>query len=373
MHEMYNGASLTCFGRWFDELIYYADISSKKNIYSILPKEILYKIKYRRIFIPEYRRGVKAVFRQFSAVCFNVLIVLASKSDDTIVINYNTMIANYPMNWVLKVVNRKVLIVCHGEMVDLIVERKTSSLFKRSKRFFSDQGLRIANGFYFAVLGDVIKTNLRPYLSSQIYQRMMSLDHPFIYDLYNIKNNSKSSVVKVGFIGALRPSKGLHEFARLAASISALNKDIKFYVAGNNSKYEGYLSDHMVNQMSGYSNRILSRKEMYEAASNLDYIVSLQKSIYYNYTASGSVFDFINCNVPVLALKNEYFVYLENKFGSYGELFDDVKSLEDYLHELARGSKCYDFSSFKNKHGMKELCENYKRELLKANLINPGS
>ena len=373
MHEMYNGASLTCFGRWFDEITYYADISSKKNIYWILPKEIRCKIKYKRIIIPEYRRGLKAVLRQFSAVCFNVLIVLASKSNDTIVINYNTMIANYPINWVLKVVNRKVLVVCHGEMVDLIVERKTSYLFKRSKRFFSNQGLKVANGFYFAVLGDVIKTNLRPYLSSQIYQRMMSLDHPFIYDLYKIKSNSKRGAVKVGFIGALRPSKGLHEFARLAERMSALNKNIEFYVAGNNSKYEGYLFDHKVNQMSGYSNRTLSRQEIYEAASNLDYIVSLQESIFYNYTASGSVFDFINCNVPVLALKNEYFVYLENKFGDYGELFDDVKSLEEYLQELSMGSKYYNFSSFKSKHGMKELCENYKSELLKANLINPGS
>jgi glycosyltransferase involved in cell wall biosynthesis len=369
MHEMYNAASISCFGKLFNDVIYYADYSSKKNIYAILKKDTLQKIKYRRILIPPFKSGLNAILRQFLAVFFNILIIVVSKSDDTIVINYNTMISNYPINFILKFLDRKVIVICHGEMSDLIVERKTSFIFKKSKLFFSNPKLKISEGLYFAVLGDSIKHNLKAYLSSQLYRKMLSLDHPFVYDSVLYKKTTNSKMLKVGFVGALRPSKGLCEFARLAKRVSVTSNNVVFYVAGNNSKYKSYLTSHNIKQMNGYANRFLTRAEMYEAASNLDYIISLQDDTFYKYTASGSVFDFINCEVPFLSIKNDYFTYLKNKFGDFGEFFHNIESLEERIKSLNKDRIYYDFNTFKKSHSIGELSKKYKNELVQFKIL----
>ena len=126
MHEMYNAASISCFGKLYNNIVYYSDYSSKQNIFSLLDKELIKKIIYRRITIPPFNFGFNAIFRQLLAVFFNILILIFSRSNDTIVINYNTMISIYPINIVLRLINRKVIIICHGEMTDLVLQRKTS-------------------------------------------------------------------------------------------------------------------------------------------------------------------------------------------------------------------------------------------------------
>ena len=369
MHEMYNAASISCFGKLYENIIYYSDFSSKQNIFPLLGKELIKKIIYRRIIIPPYNYGFNAIFRQLLAVFFNILILIYSRSNDTIVINYNTMISIYPINFILKYLDRKVIVICHGEMSDLVVKRKTSFLFKKSKLFFSNPKLKISKGLYFAVLGDSIKNNLKAYLSSQVYRKMLSLDHPIIYNSFTVKSRVNSKKIRVGFVGELRPSKGLYEFASLANRVNDANKNIEFYVAGNNSKYKKHLESHNIKQMNGYSNRFLTREKMYEAISNLDYIVSLQDDKLYEYTASGSVFDFINCEVPVLGVKNDYFNYLTNKFGYFGEFFDNIECLEEYLKNLKKDKIDYDFNKFKKSHDICELSKKYKNELLKFKVL----
>jgi hypothetical protein len=76
----------------------------------------------------------------------------------------------------------------------------------------------------------------------------------------------------------------------------------------------------------------------------------------YKYLASGAVLDAINAEIPVIALKNDYFKYLFSRFGPFGYLVDSIDDIANVIREIIANNKAKELFNFKEiKEGLSPL------------------
>ena len=90
---------------------------------------------------------------------------------------------------------------------------------------------------------------------------------------------------------------------------------------------------------------------MYNQISRLDYALFLFPPERYKFTASGSVFDAIACETPVIALQNDYFEHLFAYCGEFGYLENSVEAISRRILNLTRGenNRAFPMNRVKNK------------------------
>jgi hypothetical protein len=367
-HEMYNASSLKMFSCIYDEMVYCADITAKINLEKML-NGMPQNVKYLKINVLEGNSSIGRFFKQMMAVFHNCKFIIKANKCDTVIINYNTMIAIYPINWITKIFKKKVLVVCHGEMLDLTVERKTSWIFSQAKNFFKSPKTKVAKGLYFSVLGDTILNNLKPYLCSQVFNKMIPFEHSAIFDSYKLSQPKVNGKLKVGAIGIFRESKGLTPFLELAKSLKPFADKIEISAVGRIRGNKESFTDAGVKFYDEFCDRFLSREEMYQLISQLDLVLFLFPKEAYKVTASGSLFDAIDCERPILALENDYFTHIYNTCGSFGKLVDSYSDFRDELIELTRGDIYdIDFKSIKKYLTPESVAVELQKKLEKVRL-----
>lgn len=364
LHEMFDASSLKMFASIYDEVEYFADITAKEHLVKMLgrmPDNVI----YHKIGVPGGNWKIIRFWKQIKAMYNNCYYIIKASVDTTVIINYNTMSAIYLINWITKLAKKKVLVICHGEMQALCIKQNTSFLFKANKKFFTSDKTVIAEKLYFAVLGDIIKKNLRLYISKQIYDKMLCFDHTAIFDTIELPDNVKSeTVLNVGVIGIIRESKGLSKVLELANNLKKYQDKIKISVVGKVSCDKQKLQESGIYINEEFGNRFLSRMEMYRLISQLDIILFLYPKDGYKVTASGSLFDAIDCERPILALRNDYLEYFSSKFGSVGNLVDTYDRLEKEIVELLNGKKySVDFKLIKRLLAPDNIAVSLKKQL----------
>ena len=273
---------------------------------------------------------IKRFLKQIQAVFYNTFFILKASKDFDVIINYNTAPALPFVNWACKISKRRVLQVCHGEMADIAINRPTSVLFKWGLSLLTNPNAKIATNLFFAVLGNSIKNNLKGLISLQAEQKFLSFEHSAIFDSIQFSLKKTSSKLIVGVIGAMRPSKGLENLIDLS-KIFKDNNQIEFRIIGKVPLDSSIYEKSGITFPSKATDKYLSREEMYNHIRQLDYALFLFPSEVYKFTASGSVFDAINCERPILGLENDYFSEMFKVYGDFGYLESNLENLKKRL------------------------------------------
>lgn len=360
-HEMFNASSLKMIANIYDNVEYRAAKSSKQNVSRLL-KGLPPNIHYNPIFLPNW--GTKSIGRlcmQIVATITNIYYILTCK-EINIIINYNTAISLYPINWAAKVVNKKILVICHGEMQDLEIKRPTSLIFKKSMTLFSRSNIKIAKGLYFGVLGESILKNVENIVSKQIKEKLISFNHTAIFDSYPLLPKIKNKKLTIGMTGNIRESKGLTSFLNIAKHFKE-NPYIEFRVIGYLSCSREYIEKANVIIPKGVGSSFLSREEMYNQIQQLDYAIYLFPKDGYKYTASGSVFDAIDCERPIISLHNDYIDHLFKLCGDFGYLANDTNEMIQIIEQIiqAQKSKSFNFKKIKQVLSPKYAAEEFTK------------
>lgn len=335
LHEMFDASSLRMFCDMYDEVRYYANKDSIDNVAHLLgelPKNVkVSMINVVNIFKPigKLRRFLKQI--QSTLLC--CWYITTTSKDADIVINYMTAIALYPINWVARITNRRVLIVCHSDIQEVLGHNKVSWLFKKSIHMFDKANVKIAKNLWFAVLSDTILDNVLPLMSTQVKEKMLAFDHTAIFDRIPKKSHVSSSKLILGFVGGLSSKKGGDVFLKLAKHYKN-NSQIEFRIIGNTSDQRDKLNEAGVIIPDGVGDFFISRELMYDNICDLDYVLYSFPPEGYKYTASGTVFDAIDCERPILAIKNDYFSGLFEVCGDFGYLEDDYDNLVKRINWL---------------------------------------
>lgn len=329
IHEMYNASSLKMFAAIYEHIEYRCSKSSLEQVKMLLgklPENVSAKT------IPLVNSWgmfgkIKRLLKQIQAVFFNTYFVLFAPKGYDVIINYNTAFALPFVNWGCQISKRRVLQVCHGEMADLAIKRSTSVLFKWGLSLLTNPNVKIAPHLYFAVLGSSIKNNLKGFLSPQAEKKLISFEHSALFDTIPLIPKISSSKLVLGVIGAMRSSKGLENFMKLSELFKG-NNHVEFQMIGKAPLDRSVYENSGIVLPSAKSDKYLSRVEMYNHIRQLDYVLFLFPNELYKFTASGSVFDAIDCERPILGLENDYFKGLFNICGDFGYLESNLEGLK---------------------------------------------
>ena len=227
----------------------------------------------------------------------------------------------------------RILQICHGELLELYTGA--------SKHFFLRRGLQllrsddcIAKNIFFAVLGKAIYRNVFPLVGKDMQERMLSFEHSTIFPLEKCLPKHRTDKLIIGTIGGLREDKGLSVLKQLAKRVKHM-PNVELRSIGRIALSETELNEMGIVVPEQVHRRYLTRDELYEQIRQLDYALFLFQPEVYRFTASGSVFDAIVCETPILSLSNDYFRGLFDSYGDFGYLENDLDSMAQRIGWLA--------------------------------------
>lgn len=351
IHEMFDASSLLMFAQLYENIDYYADGDSLHNVEYLLghmpSNVVIHKINLVNIYKPLHK--LRRFLKQIQATLLNVWFIATAKKDVDIVINYMTAISLYPINWITTLTGKKVLIVCHSDIQELTGKNNVSWLFRKSITLLNNSNVNIAKGLWFAVLGDSIYKNVLPLLSEKVKTKLLSFDHTAIFDGIPHKDYRRDNCKLIlGYVGEFRASKGSDVFLNIANHFKG-NTNIEFRIIGHTSGKMEQLREAGIVIPDGIGDYFINRNVMYEQICQLDYVLYCFPPEGYKYTASGTVFDAIDCERPIIAIKNDYFEGLFNSFGDFGYLENDINGLISRINWIIKNNnnKLWDLKAIK--------------------------
>jgi len=351
-HEMFNASLLLMCSEVADHVTCRCSKSNFKAIEDVLNKS-LDNVTFKSVFVISGESKFSILSRYIFAAITILYYLLRSSSTCDIIIPYNNVFALNQVNRFNKILNRKIIIFCHNEMEalasDANVKGKLSKLlYKRCRNFFKDS--KIDKNILFSVMGDKILLNLSKIVSMDKIKHFVSIDHPYIFnELQFQKKVLTNNLIRIGTIGTLCEARGGDSFIRLA---SIMPNKVKEIIQLSHIGRIMYPLDIIVKaQITVFTATNFLSREMYNRKiQELDYILFFYDKSNYKVTASGAIMDAIAMGIPIISLKNDYFEYVFDKFGSFGFLMESVDEMINLFQDISLNnlSNSFDLESIRN-------------------------
>lgn len=331
---MFNAAALVMFAAMYDHVEYRTSRSSFEHVKALLgyiPENVSVAFVST---IEAYRGGkrFKFLIKQLQAVFYNSCYIMTIPEGNDIVFNFNTLAALPLMNRCAFHVKNRVLQICHGELLELAQPASKNLLLKRGLQVFRSD--KIAPELYFAVLGSSIYSHVAPLLSEACRSRLLQFEHPVVFPVKMERPERQDEKLIVGTIGSMRESKGIAALLELADLLKD-NPQVELRCLGKIDLSADTVKQANIVQPAEVEQSFLTREEMYHQIRQLDYALFLFPPERYKFTASGSVFDAIACETPVIALRNDYFEHLFVYCAEFGYLEDSIDAISHRILSLA--------------------------------------
>ncbi|GHU02619.1 hypothetical protein FACS1894147_04880 [Spirochaetia bacterium] len=375
-HEMFNAGLLAECMCISDRIYYYAGKSSIISLKNMLPHRKPDNIIFKQILVIEGNRKICTLLRFIVSMVYNIILLLIIHKDALIIYNYNNIFSLPLINFLNKYLKKKIVVFCHGEFeVFNNVAVKDINIFwkfhgRKVKQFFSNNIFGISKSLVFFVLGDNIRNNLKKYVSDNVFEKIYSVEHPYISGFHKMKRREETKI-NIGMVGQARKGKNIENYITIAKMFSEeiLNGRIAFSIVGSVDINRNEIKEEKIDIPLNRSN--LSRKEFENEIANLDYVVFFYNKDRYRYTASGPFFDALNFEKPIISLRNEYFEYMFNKYGAFGILVDSIEEMGIYIRDLLKNRAVlqFAFNEIKNVLSPENLALQFKTELEKAGVM----
>lgn len=356
MHEQFNASLLAMCAQVCERVEYRSGRSSRQRVYKLLDHDTdcRRKIhwKHIRVWGGGFSRTANIMRLLFSAFQ-NVRTVVCASSKQTLVFNYNNLFSLFAVNWLCRILKRRVVIFCHGEMEMILESNGSGGFFVRiqrrlAKRFFLSPRRR--SRLHFAVMGDSILGHIRAAVAPGLADRFVSVDHSYIFGSARPKTRP-GSPLEIGTVGVLTHAKGYDTLCAIAKRLKTA-EGIRLSVTGRIFADAAQLESLGVDLPENKGARPLEDEEFAERIDRLDYILFLYPPDSYRMIASGAVMDAVEKARPILSLRNDYFTYLFSKYGAFGLLAEDTEELIGMIERIGRGElECptVDFDALRSK------------------------
>ncbi|WP_439558756.1 hypothetical protein [Dyadobacter sp.] len=219
-----------------------------------------------------------------------------------------------------------IYIVMHGELESL---KFNKHFLNKIWGFFQKQAFakKSPNATYI-ILGKSIYRNLIDVLPSFSSQNAIVLDHPYPFsEPPLIRKDSRPLVLST--LGVATKAKNTHYFFQLAEQAFARSLKYKFNVCGKvYPNMQRFLNEH-VNYKPGFG--ILTREELDRLTLESSFTVFYYENSDYSLCSSGSFWDAINTEIPLLYVHNDYFDYYAGIAGPIGIPFKTPEDLNNYV------------------------------------------
>ena len=337
-HEMFNTSLLIMCAETFEQVQCYTSRSAYHAMQNILDHHIPKNVTYSPLPILNGSGRFCLLWRYLAGTLLNAWYILTAPKGSHFILPFNNVFSLKIINTINKIRKHKIIIFCHGEMEGLISDKMKAGLLSQliiqlSRLFFLNKRTRIAPNLFFAVIGNKIKSNLVSYLSPEIAQHFISVDHPYIFKTSLSPTSTSKTKLYIGTVGALSPTKGMHQFITFVKKLPAsLRSFLDISVTG---RIFGDVSSLLkLNVDIPDTTEPLSREEFDKRIHSLDYILYFYSPDSYKVTASGALMDAIYHQKPIIALRTDYFEYFFARFGQIGYLCNTIEQMIDILIHL---------------------------------------
>lgn len=349
---------------------YYSSASNRKEVLNLVP-EVKHIIKWRKISVYSGFSKYSILLHYLISALQNVRLLLFSQQNQLLVFNYNNPFSIRIVNCLNKLLKRKILIICHGELELLFPHRDAGILAKLVSVFVRDffrKSKGVDANITFCVLGESILKNLREVLSCNMIKQFRAIEHPYIYLNQDVRRNENldENVLNLGVVGSFSFAKGGRNFIQLVENFCNCS-DIHFSVTGSVLEGGEDLKRLGVSLPQNGGVDQIPIEEFSNRISILDYIIFMYPSDSYKLTASGAIMDAIKWGVPIISIKNDYFESIFMKYGEFGFFVDNISEMKDLILSLRKTHTHpdFDFSSIRKKSSpesisiqLKEILDN---------------
>lgn len=341
-HEMFNACFLKICDDLFDDIKYVISDSQKKCVLTLLKDSNITlnnKVSFIKCIVLDDSNKYLYIIKSLTASIFNLYYLIKSSRDTLIVFNINNPFFFALLSVIKPLIRKKkIAIINHGELEYLFstipYEMKSrfstltkirGALLKMSFRCF-----RKSNKIFYIVLGDNIKNKLSQYCDVNPLQ-IVSMEHPYFFKLSEVSySNIIPKQLSIGLVGGLNETKGLNYFIKLITEFR--NNNITWHVVGKCSDSTLGNYDNVI--LHSDNKNQLERWYFNSLINKLDFIIYLYPETYYRMMASGAIYDAINFEKPIIALHNNYFDYLFQKYGAFGYMCDNIEEFESILKKI---------------------------------------
>lgn len=230
--------------------------------------------------------------------------------------------------------DKKIIVALHGDLgvLKLKSNKFTTYIFKQSIiHFLKHRSKKIRLLFY----GKTIVNELSKINIIYIKQNDICIDHPYNYsfNLNNVNNNSTIVISNIGTGIINKNSQYIFEIAnRFKNSIT--NNQLEFKQIGNISKDVLNFKNDYVKIIN--NNQFIPYETFKENIINSKYFIYFfTKDSLYDLCPSGTFFDAIKYEKPIIAFRTKYFEYYFNKLGNIGYLCEDLNEMELIIKNIA--------------------------------------
>lgn len=220
--------------------------------------------------------------------------------------------------------------------------------FMQNKQWASPSQRFLFNSFFkhgstdkrthYCALGKSIWNNLQPFLNRNNQQQFQFINDPIFIPNQVTENTAEKNInpsLRIGTIGNMNKRRGLPSLLSIAET---LKDDITLSVIGSVSEpvdYDKYpYIDFAVRRISNaqHFRAPLTREEFDKEIRSLDYILFLIPPSAYKLIASGTIYDALIMEKPIISLHNDFFD--ETLSLPCGYLFDTEAKICDKIREL---------------------------------------
>ena len=348
-HSDFNASMVSIYGSIIDdeEIHLFCGKKHYEVIYNLLlnnnistDRIIYHELKPSGDFVREY----KLLFADYSAVktIFNFA---KQHNENKIVFLYTTTFMLYFVKLFSCIYPAiKTIVSIHSELerIDIIEYAKTFSKNRLVMFLYAlFLGIKIPlmlptpKNLKYLVYGESIRENAVKKIP-QMKGKTIAIPLPYLYtEMENHIPNSEC--INFGVVGISAKRKNTPLLTRIIKHLSNKEKiNFKMSFSGkilDDEFFELVSNLDWVNK-NELSKTMISSELRNQIIKNIDYVLYTYKIGSYKYIASGVLFDCINYEKPLIALKTDYIEHYFKKYGNIGYIFDTYEELEKKVDEI---------------------------------------
>jgi hypothetical protein len=375
-HEQFNSSLMIMCKILFGEVKCWTSKSSYENYLKLTKKCDIKGIQHRNLYVIAGNNKVSWVIRYLFSAIQNVRFLFLVPKDVILIFPSNNIFSLRILNFFNGFLRKKIIIFCHGEMEGLLGGTKHSGflakiLYGLLNNFFLNPNIKIVSNVYFAVFGDRIKENIGNMITKDKFSNFISIDHPYLFDSSK-KELKKNNKLNLGIVGVLNENKGADAFLDFVDLLNPLFRDAITISAIGKIDIDIEKLEKRGVLFLPQNGTIISREIFDLKINELNFILFFYSHDSYKITASGAIMDALNMEKPIVALRNDYFEYLFEKFGDFGYLFDTIDEMADAVEKIVSGQMKgeFNFEQIKNNFSPESISRQMKNEFGKIKFIN---
>lgn len=309
----------------YNKIVFYSSASHFEAIKDILSGQKLDKLEFYEIHSLKRKNLLYSVYKD--SLLFNK-VMNRMNQEDNLLVNTMSLSNIFSMRVISIFYRKKMTVIAHAIMNIFMISNK-----RKFEIFFK---YIVANKYInLLVLNEVIRNNIlnkTPLLDKNINY----INIPDLYENINIENNKTKDIAKtkIGFIGVYSKEKGKDSYEEIVEGIS--DDKVEFF-------HIGYAKEKINSQkiIQTSNGQMMSKEEMTNHMSKMDYFIYFLKEEDYLFRASGTFIDAVKYNKPIIALRTSFFEYFFNQFGNIGFLFENKEEMKDFLKNNKKDAKIY--------------------------------